>query len=142
MTVPSEPQDLSWEVQPWRSARAKGVLVVLLILLVSYVVLALAGPVLAALATVILAGSVGPFFVKTRYRLTPEQVEVRSPFQRLTRPWGGFQRVQVGARGVSLNPYSTRHILESYRSVMLRFGDNRQAVLDWVQRYGPESAND
>lgn len=134
-----EAQDLCWEVQPWRGAKAKGVLAILWILLVSLAVLALAGPLLAALATVILAGSVGPFFVKTRYRLTPERVEVRSPFQRLQRPWSGFRRVQIGKTGVNLNPYAKRHILEPYRSVMLRFGENREAVLEWVRRYGPEA---
>ena len=138
MTADSEPRELVWEVRPWAQARLKGVLAILWIVLVSLAVLALAGPLLAALATVILAGSVGPFYVKTRYRLTPDGVEVQSPFQRLKRPWGGFRRMHVGKSGVSLNPYAKRHLLEPYRSVMLRFGDHRQAVLDWVRRYGPE----
>lgn len=130
-------QDFSWEVCPWRTAKLKGLLVISAILLVSFAVLAYAGPVLAAFATVILAGSVGPFYVTTRYRLTPDHVEVRSPFQRLVRPWSGFKQAHLGKGGVSLNPYSKRHFLESYRSVVLRFGDNSQTVMEWVSRYGP-----
>ena len=133
----AESQFLAWEVCPWRSAKLKGLLAVALILLVSLTVLALAGPLMAALATVILAGSVGPFFVTTKYRLTPDKVEVRSPFQNISRPWGGFKRVHLGNRGISLNPYSKRHLLESYRSVVLRFAGNADPVSEWVRKYGP-----
>jgi hypothetical protein len=85
----------------------------------------------------VLVGGVGPFFVSTRYRLTPDRVEVRSPFQRTTRPWKDFRRVYVGEQGVSLSPFRGRHLLEPYRSVMLRYGEHRKEVLDWVRRFGP-----
>jgi hypothetical protein len=81
---------------------------------------------------------VGPFFVRTRYRLSPHQVEVSSAFQRVTRPWSGFRRVYVGPSGASLSPFSGRHLLEPYRSVMLRYGDRRDEVLAFVRKYGPE----
>jgi hypothetical protein len=90
-----------------------------------------------AFALVILAGGIGPFFVTTSYRLSPEGVEVRSPFQRVQRPWSAFRRAYVGERGVSLSPFAGRHLLEPYRSVMLRYGEHKSEVLEWVGRFGP-----
>jgi len=129
--------ELSWEVNPFREERAKGLWTAMVVLASVYFATRYGGLVLGMLAVLVLVGGTGPFFVTTRYRLTPETVEVRSPFLRVTRPWRDFRRAYVGRSGVSLSPFAGRHVLEPYRSVMLRFGD-REAVLGWVRRFGPK----
>ena len=129
---------LVWSVTPWATQRVKGISALVVILISIYGSFLWGGPVLGFLAVLILVGGMGSFFVKTEYRLTPESVSVRSPFQRVSRPWSGFRRAYVGAQGVSLSPFKGRHILEPYRSVVLRFGSHQEEVLAWVERYGPE----
>ena len=131
--------ELLWEVSPFREDRAKGLWTAVVIMASVYFATRYGGLVLGLLAVLVLVGGTGPFFVTTRYRLTDKTVEVRSPFQRVTRPWGDFRRVHVGRYGVTLSPFAKRHFLEPYRSVMLRFGD-RDQVLGWVRRFGPQAA--
>jgi hypothetical protein len=130
---------LAWEVNPFRDEPAKGTAV--LLVAISFVVVAtfFAGPVIGLISLFVFSGSIGSFFVTTRYRLTPEEVEVRSMFQRVTRPWGDFRKMHQGRAGVSLSPFSGRHLLEPYRSVMLRYGDRRDEILGWVGQFGPKA---
>jgi hypothetical protein len=117
--------------------RAKGLSALTVVVAAVYGALHWGGLIIGLLAVFVLVGGVGPFFVRTRYRLTPEGVSVRSPFQRVRRPWRDFRRVYVGEQGVSLSPFHKRHLLEPYRSVMLRYGGHREEILEWVRRYGP-----
>jgi len=134
--------ELVWSVSPFARERAKGASVVLLVLAVTAVTFVFGGVVIGMFAVLILVGGVGPFYVTTRYRLTPDGVEVKSPFQKVKRPWADFHRAYRGANGVSLSPFAGKHLLEPYRSVMLRYGNHQEAVLAWVRRYGPQGKPD
>jgi len=130
---------LAWSVRPVSRARLLGALAMVIVVSTVSAVWLLAGPFMGMIAVLLLAGGCGPFFVRTSYRLTPSEVSVNSPFLRVRRPWSAFQRAYVGRDGVTLSPFSGRHILEPYRSVMLRFGSvERALVLDWVRRFGPK----
>lgn len=129
---------LVWSTRPWSHQRRKGVSALAIMAGAMYGSFVWGGPILGLLALVVLAGGAGPFFVTTRYRLTPEEVSVDSPFLRTRRPWSRFRRAYVGEQGVSLSPFKGKHLLEPYRSVMLRYGERREEVLRWVRRYGPE----
>jgi hypothetical protein len=137
MTTPESPSELSWSVNPYREDPWKGISALVVIAASIWFTLRLGGPLLGLLAVLILVGGVGPFFVTTRYRLTEAGVEVRGPFQKVSRPWKDFRRAYRARNGVSLSPFAGRHLLEPYRSVMLRFGNHREEVLDWVTRLGP-----
>ena len=136
--MPEAGEFLVWSVRPVDRARALGAAAAAVILLTVFSVWFVAGPFMGLLSLLVLAGGCGPFFTRTRYRLTPDEVQVDSPFLRVKRPWSAFRRAYVGRDGVSLSPFAGRHILEPYRSVMLRFGSERDQVLDWVRRFGPK----
>jgi hypothetical protein len=136
--MPERDEFLTWSVRPVSRAKLLGVLAALIVLVTIAAVWLLAGPFMGLIAVLLLAGGCGPFFVRTSYRLTPDEVRVESPFLRVRRPWSAFQRAYVGRDGVSLSPFAGRHVLEPYRSVMLRFGSERDLVLDWVRRFGPK----
>ena len=136
--MPESAEFLAWSVRPVSRARALGVAAAAVIVLAVFSVWFLAGPFMGLLALFVLAGGSGPFFVRTKYRLTPEEVQVDSPFLRVKRPWSAFRRAYLCRDGVSLSPFAGRHVLEPYRSVMLRFGSERDQVLDWVRRFGPK----
>lgn len=136
--MPERDEFLAWSVRPVSRARLLGFCAALIVVVTILAVWLVAGPFMGLIAVLLLAGGCGPFFVRTSYRLTPNEVRVDSPFLRVRRPWSAFQRAYVGRDGVSLSPFSRRHILEPYRSVMLRFGSERDAVLHWVSRFGPK----
>ena len=132
-----ESMELAWEVHPFADERAKGLSAMAVILGAISGSFAWGGPLLGIVATLILVGGTGSFFVRTRYRLTATEVVVQSPFQRVNKPWSAFRRAHPGDQGVSLSPFRKRHVLDPYRSVMLRYGDCREEVLAWVDRFGP-----
>ena len=137
--MPERDEFLAWSVRPVSRAKLLGFFAALIVLVTIAAVWLLAGPFMGMIAVLLLAGGCGPFFVRTSYRLTSDEVRVDSPFLRVRRPWSAFQRAYVGRSGVSLSPFTGRHILEPYRSVMLRFGSlDRDQVLDWVRRFGPK----
>ena len=133
-----EEAEFTWTVRPVDGQMGKGISALLVMIAVVYGAFSLGGAIMGFLSILILAGGTGQFFVKTRYRLTPTEVAVTSPFHRVKRPWDAFRRAYIGVHGVSLSPFSGRHLLEAYRSIMLRYGDHRDEVLDWVERFGPE----
>lgn len=59
-------------------------------------------------ATVILALSVGPFFVPTRYRLTPDGVEVARLNRARHRRWSEFRSVHRAGEAIVLSPAIAR----------------------------------
>jgi hypothetical protein len=137
------PEDaLVWRVRPVDAETGKGWVAAAVVVLSVAGSAAWGGPLLGLAAALLLGGGIGPFFVTAEYRLSPREVSVRSPFQRVARPWSAFRRAYVGEHGVSLSPFSGRHLLEPYRSVMLRYGAHRDEILDWVRRYGPPAAHD
>ncbi|HET9234263.1 MAG TPA: hypothetical protein VFP10_09010 [Candidatus Eisenbacteria bacterium] len=136
--MPESGEFLAWSVRPVSRARALGVAAASVIVLTVFSVWFVAGPFMGLLSLLVLAGGCGPFFTRTRYRLTPDEVQVDSPFLRVKRPWSAFRRAYVGRDGVSLSPFAGRHVLEPYRSVMLRYGSERDEILNWVRRFGPK----
>jgi hypothetical protein len=140
----TDPPAFTWRVRPFDGARSRGLAALAVAGAAALAAFAWGGPLLGALALFLMAGAIGPFFVTAEYRLTPREISVKSPFLRATRPWDRFRRAYVGRDGVSLSPFAAHHVLEPYRSVMLRFGPHREEVLAWVRRYGPapEDAGD
>jgi hypothetical protein len=137
--MPEANEFLAWSVRPVCGAKLLGSIAALVIVATVSVVWFTAGPFMGMIAVLLLAGGCGPFFVRTSYRLTPDEVRVDSAFLKVRRPWSAFQRAYVGRDGVSLSPFAGRHFLEPYRSVMLRFGSlDRDEVLSWVSRFGPK----
>jgi len=139
MTGPEGGDRLAWSVRPAATRPGRGALGVVTVLAVAGGTFFLAGPFLGGLAILLLGGSIAPYFVTARYELTPEDVAVDSPFQRVRRPWTDIRRVYVGKDGVSLSPFRRYHVLEPYRSIMLRYGEHREEILDWVRRFGPNT---
>lgn len=80
------------------------------------------------LAFLIMWGSVGPFFVTSRFVIDADGVEVDSPFLKRKRAWSEVRTWFVDRHGVTLSPFAGRSWLESYRSVRLLFGDREDEV--------------
>ena len=61
---------------------------------------------LAVVGAVVIAVGVGPFFVPTRYRLTPDGLEIARLFVTRRRAWSDFQLVHRDRDAVVLSPAS------------------------------------
>lgn len=124
------PEPLEWRVAPWRRDPGKTALAM------AVVVLAVAGAVwlsggiwfFGLLALLMMWGSIGPFFVTSRFVLDAAGAEIDSPFLKRRRAWSEIKSYYLDGYGATLSPFAGRSWLESYRSVRLLFGDHGEAV--------------
>jgi hypothetical protein len=137
------PETLEWTVWPARERPwAAAVLLVSLAVLGILIAQGTGDGVLGVAAPLFVLVSVGSFIAKTRYRLTPDTIEVKSLGVSRARPWGEMRRATVDPGGVFLSPFEKRSWLEAYRGVRLPFGGNRDQVVAFVEAKLPVTVQD
>lgn len=123
---------VTWNVHPARRSLPKAILVSIIILLLTFFSSWYAGTPFGGLAFVLLTGSLWPFYVPTRYRITSWGVEqIRWPV-RQKRPWSQFRRYEVDARGILLSPFISPSRLDSFRGMYLLTGNGPQEIREVV----------
>jgi hypothetical protein len=87
---------------------------------------------MCVLAAAVLAACVGPFFFPTRYRLTPEGIEVVRLFMARRRPWSEFRGVQRSREALILSS-ARRHAWLPGREETLFLEGNGDEVRAYVE---------
>ncbi len=134
---------LSWTVHPARSNPPSAAAVLALIVLVPVAVqMILHDPLLVFLSFLLLALPLASYFYPTKVVFDGKGVTVRSLWGRRFRSWDSFRSFQYDREHVRLCPLSVPSRLDSYRGVLLRFAENRQAVLAFLrERIGVGAAD-
>lgn len=127
--------ELHWTVHPLRhEPPAKTALLILIILGAPVpVALAFETPAFGFLAAVLLTASMSRYFAPTRYALLEEHVLIAHLGARRTTPWDRIRRRTVLPDGVFLSPFARPHRLDPFRGCFLRFRDNRDEVIAYVE---------
>ncbi len=113
----------------------KRTLIVSIFLLVIFVTVYLTthSPLLTVVAVIIMVGSLSSFYIPTRYAMNQDGVEIRSLSGVKTYNWSRFRSCCPDSNGVFLSPFVKPSRLENFRGVYLRFSDNREEVINFVQ---------
>lgn len=137
----SEP--LEWRVAPWRRDPGKTVLAMFVVVSATAAAVWLSGGIwfFGLLALLMMWGSIGPWFVTSRFVLDGAGVEIDSPFLKRRRAWSEIKSYYLDRHGATLSPFAGRSWLESYRSVRLLFGDHGEAVRRRLKERLGEPAN-
>jgi hypothetical protein len=127
---------MEWRMWPLQRQPARGAAAALILAGSVWGVWAWTGSlVLTALSVVVLAMSVGSFFVPTDYRVDGRGVTVVRPWTRRTRAWTEFRAVRSGGEIVLLSPSRRGTWLDGIRGVTLRVTERRrEEVLDYVRK--------
>jgi hypothetical protein len=125
---------LEWQAWPAkeRPLLALGLIVFLLVIWVA-VGYIYREAVWVLIAIVLLLGAVAPFFVVTRYRLDEEGVSVMRYFTTMRKRWAELRSYYPDRNGVLVSPFPRPSRLESFRGMYLRFGGNREAVINVLE---------
>ena len=126
----TSPSTYEWRVEPWRREPRKAAITTVIILAVVFGAWWYGGRNVfpALLAMLILWGSLGPFFVSSRFVIDDSGVEVDSPFLKRRRAWSDIRSYYVDGYGATLSPFLRHSWLEAYRSIRVLFGDHESAV--------------
>ena len=133
--MPDKPS-LHWVSHPARlSARKLALLLVVVGATAVAVGLNTGSAAWSVLAAAVLLLSVHDFLLPTAYRLTADGVESRSLLRRRRKPWAALHSAHRDRHGVLLSPFSGPSRLEAFRGLYVRFHDNDNDVLAFVQAH-------
>ncbi|RMH44633.1 MAG: hypothetical protein D6689_01990 [Deltaproteobacteria bacterium] len=124
-----------WTAHPARRRPRDVALVAAVVLLSTGAVVAwLQSLVFAAIAAGLLLGSVAPFWLPTRYRLTDAGIEQRRGLGRRARRWSELRRLAVGRDAALVSPLARPSWLDRYRGLVVLFdGGDRDAIVRILQ---------
>jgi hypothetical protein len=125
---------LRWSVLPAKRSPKKTWAVVIFLSVFLAVVYFFYGLFAVCLGLVLLALSLLPFFLRTRYEFSEDGFVVKKPYSRLKKEWSSFRSYYPDKNGVLLSPFAKPSRLENFRGVYIMFGDERDAVLEFVGR--------
>ncbi|MCX6826047.1 MAG: hypothetical protein NTV06_02080 [candidate division Zixibacteria bacterium] len=125
---------LEWICHPAKKnmkvTAAVSVFVVLLVVIVYYISYSVW---LTVLGFMILYGSLSAFYFPTRYKLTGNEVIIKTAFQTLHKQWAQYRSFYPDKNGVLLSPFLRPSRLENFRGVYIRFGNNKDEVMAFVR---------
>lgn len=97
------------------------------------------------LAAPLLGILMGPYLLRTRYRISPQGVAKRFPLFSRQRPWSAYLRYAIQRDGVFLGTFPHPSRLDSFRGEFLRFSADvdRELIIAIVRRQmDPAEADD
>ncbi|MHC4859198.1 MAG: hypothetical protein ACYTDY_03800 [Planctomycetota bacterium] len=130
-------EELSWVCHP---ARRRPTAAVVLTLFLAFlwvgVHLSFRDPLITGIAVVLLAVSLAPFYLPTRFRMTEDTVSIRTFLGAgKEKPWSLFRRYQADRHGVLLSPFDHPSRLDRFHGLNLRFDEqDRERVLGYLER--------
>jgi hypothetical protein len=127
---------ITWTVHPFKESVKATILVIFIIMFICGVVYYSFGEIFwVILSLIFLLGSLSSFFFPTTFTLDDEKVRVKRVFTTITRAWNAFRGFYWDKNGVQLTPFSHPSRLDSYRGLFLKFGGNKEEVLDFIKSH-------
>ena len=126
---------LRWQVHLAREQPRKLAVVVAAVSASALLAYAWVGNVIFAAAMIVaVLGALSDFLFPVTYTLTLTQASASTPVGKRVIAWKDVRKCYLDDFGVKLSSLKRRSRLEAYRGVYLRFGDNREEVLEAVRR--------
>ena len=91
-------------------------------------------PVLTSVAVLIMLGSLSSFFLPTKFKMDGDGIHIKTVSGQRSYNWNRFRSFYPDRHGVLLSPFTRPSRLENFRGVYIRFTDNRNEVLNRVER--------
>lgn len=130
---------MEWQVHLLREDIKKLLLVVPVVAASLFTAYALFGsPVFMAVVVFLFASSLSGYLFPVHYTLTRTGACVRTLTGRNFVPWTRVKKYYLDENGIKLSTLPAPGRLEAYRGVYLRFGGNRDAVVEAVRRIRDE----
>ncbi len=131
---PKEPVVLEWVCHPAKRNTLVTVLVTLfLVVIIGAVYFATYSVWFTLLGAVIMIASLGPFYLPTRYKLTDDEITVKSVTQTMVKSWSQYRTCYPDKNGVLLSPFVRPSRLENFRGLYIRFSGNKEKVVAFVK---------
>ena len=132
----AETAELTWKVHPFKESVKTSVIVIAIIILICGIVYIIFRQIFwPILSFVFLFLSLTSFFFPTTFYLDEKGVKVKRAITTITRPWSAFRGFYWDKNGVQLTPFTYPSRLDSYRGLFLRFDNNMEEVLEFINQH-------
>jgi hypothetical protein len=85
-------------------------------------------------------GSTAEYWIPLKFHLDDKVARVKCGISTTEIEWSAIKRVIEGDGGVKLSPLAQATRLAAFRGVFLRYSDNREIVIEYISKYGGDSA--
>ena len=132
----NEGKILEWTTHPIKKRPITAVLLTLFIAVIPLMVLSItSSKIFATLALVVLFASVAKFYFPTKFRLTEQDVSIKSSTQTIKKNWSEFRSFYPDKSGILLSPFIEPSRLENFRGIYLIFHENKDDVISFVKNH-------
>jgi hypothetical protein len=126
---------LEWVCHPAKKNRLITVAVTVFIAIVIIVVYMLTYSVFfTILGFVIMTASLAAFYFPTGYKMTENEIIVKTTMQKLHKKWSQYRSCYPDKNGVLLSPFVRPSRLENFRGTYIRFWYNKEEVVSFVKK--------
>jgi len=128
-----EDQILRWSSHPIKTKR-KGAIFLILVMILFWVLVWFSTEsfLFLIISIIILSGALSPFFLPTKYELTPEKIRVKFFLSNKEKTWEDYKSFYIDRNGVLLSPFDKPSRLENFRGIYLRFAQNKDEVINFI----------
>jgi len=81
----------------------------------------------------VLSLALSRYLLPTHYTLDENGIEIAHLGRRQQHPWTQFHRLDIHKDGLFLSPFARAHRLDSFRGCFLRFGPEKDSIIDFAQ---------
>jgi hypothetical protein len=125
---------LEWICHPAkRNMKVTSLVTIFLVVLIIVVYYTTYSLLFTGLAILILFGSLSAFYFPTRYRLTENEIRVKTTAQTLVKKWSQYRSFYPDKNGVLLSPFVRRTRMENFRGIYIKFEGNSDEVIAFVK---------
>lgn len=124
---------VEWVSFPASENPRKTIIATLFILSLSFLLYFLYEPIYGFLSLLFLGFSLLPYYTPTRYRLEVDRIVVKKNFYTIEKKWSHYRSFYTDKNGVLLSPFPVPSRLENFRGLYIRFKDNREEVISFIE---------
>jgi len=125
---------LQWKVHPAREKPKTTIILIIFLLSVWTGIYLLFHEAFWVILSILFLGcALIPYFIKTEYIMDDYCIRIKRGFSNQKREWKTLRSFYPDKNGVLLSPFSKPSRLENFRGTYIRFGNNRDEVLKFIQ---------
>ena len=127
---------IAWTSHPIQHRPLTGVVLTLFVfLLIAGIQASFHDALMTVLSAIVLALSLTPFYLPTHYRLTQDDISIRTPFRSRKKSWDLFRRWEADRRGVLISPFDPPSRLDRLHGLNLMIdAPDRDRFLDYLRQ--------
>ena len=134
--IADDDQSIKWSCHPVKRRPLLSVGITLLVLFIIAMVFNTTQSLFfGLLAFIIMFVSLAKFYFPTHYRLSENEVTVKTTTQTLTKNWSEFRSFYPDKNGILLSPFAQPSKLENFRGLFIMFNENSAAVTAFVKNH-------